>query len=135
VVLDDDQVAAVGEGAKRFPVVASVNGYTWRTSVARMRGEFLVGLNRAVREEAGVDAGETVEVRLELDQAPREVDVPEALAAALAAHADARARFDSLAYTHRKEFARWVEEAKRDETRERRVATAIEMLRRGETRS
>lgn len=52
IVLDDEQVANVGEGAKRFPVVATVNGYTWRTTVTRMRGEFLLGLNRAVREEA-----------------------------------------------------------------------------------
>src|SRR5919201_4327739 len=84
VVLDDQQVAAVGEGAKRFPVVATVNGYTWRTSVARMGGEFLVGLNREVRAEAGAEAGDTVEVTLALDRAPREVEVPEALATALA---------------------------------------------------
>src|SRR5258706_593051 len=58
VVLDDAQVAAVGEGAKRFPVVATVNGYTWRTSVARMGGEFLLALNREVRQRAGVEAGE-----------------------------------------------------------------------------
>lgn len=125
----------MGEGAKRFPVTATVNGYTWRTSVARMRGEFLVGLNRAVREAAGVEAGAKVKVRLELDQAPREVDVPEALAAALAADDEARDAFDKLAYTHRKEFARWIAEAKRDETRERRVSNAIAMLHRGETRS
>ena len=74
VVLDDEQVETIGEGARRFPVVASVNGYTWRTSVARMGGEFLVGLNRQVREGAGVRAGDTVEVVLELDTAPREVD-------------------------------------------------------------
>src|SRR3984957_14712473 len=67
VVLDDDQVAVVGEGAKRFPVRATVNGYTWRTSVSRMRGEFLLGLSRAVRQEAGVEAGDTVQVTLELD--------------------------------------------------------------------
>src|SRR4051794_16861099 len=54
VVLEGEQVAAVGEGAKRFPVVAMVNGYTWRTTVTRMRGEFILGLNRAVRQEAGV---------------------------------------------------------------------------------
>src|SRR3954453_15863268 len=84
VVLDDGQVAAVGEGAKRFPVAATVNGYTWRTTVTRVGGEFLVGLNRAVRQEAGAEAGDTVEVVLELDTAPREVEVPEALAAALA---------------------------------------------------
>jgi len=135
VVLDDEQVAAVGEGAKRFPVVATVNGYNWRTTVSRMRGEFLLGLNRAVRQEAGVEAGDTVEVELELDTAPREVEVPEALASALGEDAEARAAFDRMAYTHRKEYARWVEEAKRDETRQRRVAQALQMLREGKTRS
>ncbi|HEY6399645.1 MAG TPA: DUF1905 domain-containing protein, partial [Solirubrobacteraceae bacterium] len=72
VVLDQEQVAAVGEGAKRFPVLASVNGYTWRTSVMRMGGEFLVGLNRDVRDQAGVNAGDRVAVKLELDIAPRD---------------------------------------------------------------
>jgi hypothetical protein len=133
VVLDDDQVAAVGEGAKRFPVVATVNGYTWRTTVTRMRGEFLLGLNRTVRQEAGVEAGDTVDVRLELDKSPRQVEVPKALATALAEDPDARAAFDRLAYTHRKEYARWIDDAKRDETRRRRVAKAIEMLRQGKT--
>jgi len=84
VVLDDEQVAAVGEGAKRFPVRASVSGYTWRTTVSRMRGEFLLGLNREVRTGAGVEAGDVVEVALELDDDQREVDVPEALTDALA---------------------------------------------------
>jgi bacteriocin resistance YdeI/OmpD-like protein/uncharacterized protein DUF1905 len=136
VVLDDEQVATVGEGAKRFPVVATVNGHTWRTSVARMGGEFLVGLNREVRVGAGsVQAGDTVEVALELDTKSREVEVPEALATALEGDAEARAAFDRLAFTHRKEFARWIEEAKREETRERRVAQALQMLREGRTRS
>jgi hypothetical protein len=135
VVLDDEQVAAVGEGAKRFPVVATVNGHTWRTTVTRMRGEFLLGLNRAVREEAGVEAGDTVEVELALDTAPREVELPEAFAKALADDSVARAAFESLAYTHRKEYARWIDDAKRDETRKRRVAEALEMLRQGETRT
>jgi hypothetical protein len=135
VVLDDAQVQLVGEGPKRFPVVATVNGHTWRTSVARMGGEFLVGLNREVREAAGVGAGDVVEVHLALDAAPREVEVPEALAAALAGDAEAQARFDALAFTHRKEFARWIAEAKRPETRERRVAQALTMIREGRTRS
>src|SRR3954452_5917603 len=99
VVLDDESVATVGEGAKRFPVVATVNGYTWRTTVARMGGEFLLGLSRAVREEAGVEAGDTVDVSLELDTAPREVEVPEALAGALAEDPAAHAAFDGLSYT------------------------------------
>jgi hypothetical protein len=135
VVLEGEHVAVVGEGAKRFPVVATVNGYTWRTTVTRMRGEFLLGLNRAVRGEAGVDVGDTVEVELELDTAPRQVQVPEALAKALAGDSVARAAFDRLAYTHRKEYARWIDEAKRDETRQRRVAQALEMLRQGEHRT
>lgn len=135
VVLDEEQVAVVGEGAKRFPVRATINGYVWRTTVTRMRGEFLLGLSRAVREGAGVEAGDTVEVEVELDGAPREVEVPEALMQALAEDPAARAAFDGLAFTHRKEYARWITEAKRDETRQRRVTRALEMLRDGETLS
>ncbi len=135
VVLDDAQVAVVGEGARRFPVVATVNGYTWRTSVARMGGEFLLGLNREVREGAGVEAGDDVAVTVELDAAPREVEVPAVLAAALAADPQARASFDRMAFSHRKEYARWVAEAKREETRQRRVQQALEMIRAGKTRT
>jgi hypothetical protein len=135
VVLDDAQVAAVGEGARRFPVVATVNGYTWRTSVARMGGEFLLGLSKEVRQGAGVEAGDEVEVAIEFDTAPREVEVPEALAAALAADPQAKASFDRLAFSHRKEYARWVGEAKQEETRQRRVQQALEMIRAGKTRT
>ena len=69
------------------------------------------------------------------DAAPREVELPDALAGALAQDAEARAAFDRLACTHRKEYARWIDEAKRDETRQRRIAKALEMLRRGRTRT
>ena len=134
VVLDADQVAALGEGKKRFPVVVTVNGYTWRTSVAPMGGEFLVGLSKAVRAAAGVEKDSTVEVVLALDTAPREVELPAMLAAALDGDTQAKANYDRLSYTHRKEYARWIEEAKREPTRERRVAQALEMLRKGHTR-
>jgi hypothetical protein len=134
-VLDDEQVATVGEGAKRFPVLATVNGYSWRTSVTRMGGEFLVGLNRAVRDSARVEAGDTVTLVLELDTAPREVEVPAALAQALEHDPQAKAAYDGMAFTHRKEYARWIEEAKREETRDRRVTQALQMLREGKTRS
>ena len=129
VVLDDQQVAAVGEGAKRFAVVATVNGYTWRTSVMRMDGEFVLGLNRAAREGARAEAGDTVEVELTLDTAPREVAVPEDLAAALAGDPEARAAFDALSYTRRKEYALSLEEAKRPETRKRRLTRVLDQLR------
>ena len=135
VVLDDEQVATIGEGAKRFPVAATIGDYTWRTTVTRMGGEFLLGMNKAVRQGAGAEAGDTVEVLIELDSAPREVEVPEALSAALAGDPVAKAQYDGLAYTHRKEFARWIAEAKKDDTRERRVVQALEMLHDGRTRS
>lgn len=134
-ILTDDQVQTVGEGAKRFPVLATINGQTLRLSVARMRGEYLLGLSKANREAASVQAGDTITLELELDAAPREVTTPAALAQALAADPGAQQAFDGLAFTHRKEFARWVEEAKRDETRDRRVAKTIEMLHAGQTRS
>lgn len=135
VVLDEAQVAAVGEGARRFPVVATVNGYTWRTSVTRMGGEFLLGLNRDVRQGAGVEAGDEVDVTVELDSAPRDVEVPEALASALAADPETKASFDRMAFTHRKEYARWIADAKQEQTRQRRLAQAMEMIRAGKTRS
>jgi hypothetical protein len=124
-------VAELGEGAKRFPVKATVAGHTWRGSVARMRGEFLLGMSKAVRGAAGVEAGDEVAVELELDAEERTIEVPPALAEALAGDAAARAGFDGLAYTHRKEYARWIAEAKKEETRERRVAKALEQLRAG----
>jgi Bacteriocin-protection, YdeI or OmpD-Associated/Domain of unknown function (DUF1905) len=135
VVLDDAQVALVGEGARRFAVAATVNGYTWRTSVTRMGGAFLLGLNREVRQQAGVEAGDLVDVAIQLDEAPRDVEVPEPLAVALATDPQAKAAFDGMAFSHRKEYARWVAEAKRDETRQRRVELALEMIRSGKTRS
>lgn len=135
VILDDEQVATVGEGAKRFPVAATVNGHTFRTTVTRMRGEFMVGFSRAVREAAGVQPGETITLELALDTEPREVEVPPALAAALDADPEVKARYEAMAFTHRKEYARWIAEAKRDETRDRRVAQALDMIRAGQTRS
>jgi hypothetical protein len=135
VVLDDEQVATIGEGAKRFPVAATIGEYTWRTTVTRMGGEFLLGMNKAVRQGAGAEAGDTVEVLIELDTAPREVEVPEALATALEGDPAAKAQYEAMSYTHRKEYARWIGEAKRADTRDRRLAQALEMLREGRTRS
>ncbi len=135
VVLDENQVTAVGEGAKRFPVAATINRYTWRSTVVRMRGEFLLGLSKEVRAHAQVEAGDDVEVALELDRAQRTVELPPALADALAGDQRAGAAYERLAYTHRKEFARWVAEAKQEQTRDRRVTKTLEMLRAGETRS
>jgi len=135
VVLDDEQVATVGEGAKRFAVLATVNGYSWRTTVTRMRGESLLGLSKAVRAQAGAQAGDAVTLELQLDTEERQVEVPAALQDALAGDPEARSAFDGLAFTHRKEYARWIDDAKREKTRTRRVTQALEMLKAGETSS
>lgn len=135
VVLDDAQVEVVGEGAKAFPVKATINGFTWDARVSRMRGEFLLGMSKEVRAGARAEAGDRVKVVIALDAAPREVEVPKALAAAFAGDEEAKRKFDALAFTHRKEFARWIAEAKRDDTRERRVGQVLDMLREGKTRS
>jgi hypothetical protein len=124
----DDVVEALGAG-KRPPVVVTVGGYTYRTTVAPMGGSFWVPLAAEHREAAGVQADEEVDVSVELDTKPREVAVPEDLAAAFD---DAvRAQFDALAFSHRKEWVRWVEEAKKPETRTARIEKTVESLRAG----
>jgi hypothetical protein len=134
-VLTEEQAAQVGDGAKRFPARVTTPDAEITGTVTRMRGEFLFGLSRAVRERAGLSIGDTVTLTIARDDMPREVDLPDDLAAALGTDPALRARFDALAFTHRKEFARWVAEAKRPETRQRRIAQAIEMVREGRTRS
>ena len=133
-LLSDEQVAAVGGGRRAFPVRVGVNGVTLPLRLARMGGENLIGLARAVREQAGVSIGSAYRVEIVADAEARGVEVPGALAVALADDAKARAAFEALAPSHRKEFARWVSEAKRDATRAQRVAKTIEMLHAGQHR-
>ncbi|MFC0032673.1 YdeI/OmpD-associated family protein [Micromonospora chaiyaphumensis] len=133
-VLTDEQVSVVGEGRRTFPVRVHVNGVTLPLRLARMGGENLIGLSRAAREQAGVSIGSTYEVAVAADAEPRTVEVPEDLAAALAGDAPARTAFEALAPSHRKEFVRWVGEAKREATRAQRVTKTIEMLRAGQHR-
>jgi hypothetical protein len=118
-------------GEARPPVRGTVNGTPFRSRLAVYGATTYLGLTKAVRTAAGIEVGATVTVAMERDDAPRVVDVPEPLARALARDKTASAAFDQLAFTHRKEYAQWIAEAKREETRERRVAKAIEMLRDG----
>lgn len=133
-LLTDEQAAALGSGKKAFPVRVQVNGVTLTLRLARMGGENLIGLARAAREQAGVDIGAAYEVEIAVDDGERVVVVPDDLAAALAGDPIAEAAFTALAYSHRKEFVRWITEAKKDATRADRVAGTIEMLRAGRTR-
>jgi hypothetical protein len=114
-------------GAARVPVRARVNGVEYRTTIVRMGGEWVIPVRREVRERAGVVLGERVTVELELDDRPREVEVPPELAELL--DHNLRAFFDSLSFTHKREYVEWITSAKREETRRRRVAKAVEMLR------
>ncbi|MEO6020457.1 MAG: YdeI/OmpD-associated family protein [Knoellia sp.] len=130
----DEQVAALGDGAKTFPVVVTINGKDIALRLARMGGENLVGFSKAARAQAGIDLGVEVTFDIAADVTPRTVEVPEDLAAALAADAAAKKTFEALAYSHRKEFVRWVSEARREQTRTDRIAKTVEMVRAGETR-
>jgi hypothetical protein len=129
-VVPEDVVESLGSG-KRPPVNVTINGYPYRTRVAVYSGVSYVGLRKDIQAGAGVKAGDRVSVTIELDHAPREVEVPADLARALNGDRVAQQAFDKLSYTHRKEYARWIEEAKRDDTRRRRVNRAVEMLRGG----
>jgi hypothetical protein len=118
-------------GEARPAVAGTVNGVPFRSRLAIYGGVTYFGLTKELRKAAGVEDGDTVEVELDRDEAPREVDVLPALAAALAAAPDAKAAFDGLAFSHRKEYAVWIASAKREETREARVEKAVAMLRAG----
>src|SRR4051794_34851253 len=119
-------VDALGAG-KRPPVKVTIRRYTYPSTVAVMGGRYMVGVSADHRAGAGVAAGDTLEVTLELDAEPRTVDVPDDLAAALA-EAGVTEAFQRLAFTYRKEHVRAVEDAKKPETRARRIAKAVEEL-------
>src|SRR3954469_15206498 len=119
-------VDALGAG-KRVPVSVTINGYTYRTTIAPMGGVYLIPLAAENRTGAGVRAGEVVDVDIERDTAPREVTVPSDLAAALD-EAGVRAAFDALSFTRRKEYAVAVEGAKKPETRRARIEKAVAEL-------
>jgi hypothetical protein len=124
IVVPDTVVDALGSG-KRPKVTVTLNGYSYRTTVARMGGRFLVPLAAEHRAAAGVSAGDRLDVGIDLDTAPREVTVPDDLAAALGGNGPAQALFDTLSYTHRKEWVRWVEDAKKPETRASRIERTV----------
>jgi len=128
IPVPDDVIAELG-GSNRPSVAVTVNGYTYRTTAARMGGRFLVPLSAEHREAAGLTAGDDVTVDLALDTAPREVDLPADLEEAM--DDAARTTYDGLSYTHRKEWVRWVEEAKKPETRATRIEKTVAGLREG----
>jgi hypothetical protein len=123
-------VTALGAG-KRPPVRATINGYTYRSTVAVYGGEFLLGVSDEVRKAAGVRAGDELDVELELDSEPREVAIPPDLAAALGKAPKAQRTFDGLSYSNKRRHVLAVEGARTPETRQRRIEKSIVALKDG----
>jgi hypothetical protein len=127
-VVPEDVVLGFGRG-RRVPITVEIGDHRYRTTIVSMGGRFLFGVNAEQRKATGLTAGDVVEVTIEVDDAPREVEVPPALQAALDADPAAKAAWDRLSYTNRKEHARAISDAKADETRERRLAKTLAALR------
>ena len=133
IEVPEEIVTALGSG-KRPKVAVTINGYTYRSSIAPMNGVFMVGVSSDVRAAAGVAGGDEVDVDIKLDTAPREVTVPDDFAAALDATPEARATFESLSYSNKSWHVLQIEGAKSDDTRQRRIAKSVEALREGRAR-
>ena len=131
--IPDEIVEGLGAG-KRPPVRVTINGYTYRSTVAVMGGDYMVGVNADNRAGAGVAGGDQVDVDIVLDTAPREVAVPADFGAALDAEPDARRTFDKLSNSNKGWHTGQIEGAKTDETRQRRIGRSIDALREGRIR-
>ena len=118
-------------GRARPPVKVTIRGHTWRTTPGVNDGVGYVVVNRDVKAATGVDAPDRVRVSMELDTEPRTVRVPDDLQAALRADERAAEAFTAMSFTHRREYVDWVEEAKRPETRARRITATVERVREG----
>lgn len=129
----DELVEKLGAG-RRPAVKVTINGHTYRSTVAVLGGASMIGVSSENRAAAGVAGGDVVDVDLELDTAPREVTVPADLAAALDADPEARRTFDGLSYSNKSWHVLQVEGAKTSETRDRRIAKSVEALKAGRAR-
>jgi hypothetical protein len=123
-------VEALGAG-KKPPVRVTMNGHTYRSTVATLGGEFMLPVSAEQRAAAGVSAGDEVDVALALDTEPREVSVPADLAAALGKNAAARKYFEGLSYSNKRRIVLAIEDAKTPETRQRRIEKAVSNLKAG----
>ena len=117
-------------GKVRVPVKVTLNGFTYRSTIAAMGGGVFVPLRKSNREAAGLEGGETLDVTLTLDEEKREIKPPADLAKALRASPQAWERWQELSYSHRREHVEAIESAKKPETRARRIERAVESLQR-----
>ena len=115
-------------GRARVPVKVTLNGYTYRSTIAIMGGQALIPLRKTNREAAGLEGTETLDVRLDVDTETREIKPPADLAKALRAAPPAWERWQELSYSHQREYAESVTEAKKPETRARRIEAAVKSI-------
>ena len=126
----DEVVAALGTSRK--PAVSvTLNGYTYRSTIAVMGGKFMVGVSADVRAKSGVKGGDTLDVEIELDTAPRVLEIPADFAKALAAQPAAQVAFEALSYSNKRRHTMPIEGAKAPETRARRIEKSVEALKAG----
>jgi hypothetical protein len=126
--IPDEVVAELG-GGRRPKVVVTVGKHTWRSSIVNMSGTFMLGVSMENRAAAGVAAGQTLDVEIELDTAPRVVEIPDDLAAELEGDPSARAAWGTWSFTRQNEAARSLTEARKPETRARRLEKVLAELR------
>lgn len=127
VEVPEEVIAGLGAG-RRAPVRATINGYSWRTSIGAMGGRALVGVNAEARAGAGVAAGDVVDVELEHDTEPRMIEVPPDLAAALAASPAAAEAFERLSHSNQRRHVEGVLSARKPETRSSRITATVSRL-------
>jgi hypothetical protein len=127
ITVAPEVVDALG-GGRRPQVRVTINAHTYQSTIGTMRGVAKIPVSAAVRQAAGVAAGDRLHVQVQLDQAPRTVAVPDDLAAALLGDPQAQAFFDGLSYSRRHAYASWIEQAKKHETRQQRVRRTAELL-------
>jgi Bacteriocin-protection, YdeI or OmpD-Associated/Domain of unknown function (DUF1905) len=128
IPVPEEVVLGLGRG-KRVPVTVAIGGHSYRSTIAAYNGVYMLPLAAEHREAAGVSAGQTVEVDIEVDDAPREVEIPDDLGLALAADPAAQDAFDQLSYSNKRRIVLSVEGAKAAETRARRIDKAVAELR------
>ena len=133
IQVPEEVVQALGSG-RRPAVTVTINGYSYRSTVAVLGGRYMVGVSAEHRAGAGVAGGDEVDVDIDLDTAPREVTVPPDLAAALDTEPEARRTFDGLSYSNQSWHVLQVEGAKTGETRQRRIARSVDLLKQGRAR-
>ena len=125
--IPNEVVESFGKG-KKFPVIVTINGYSYKNTVASYEGKYAIGVSVENREKANVKVGDKVEINIEYDDIPRTVVVPEDMQKVLDSNSKAKGVFNNLAYSHRKEYVRWIEDAKKEETKVARLEKLNKMI-------